>query len=143
MPLGTEVGLSLGEIVLDGDQAAPPLKGQSPTSNFGPMSFVAKLLDGLRCHLVWRLASTQASLCSMGTQIPPEKKGTAPPNFWPMSIVAKWLDGSRCHLVIGMEVDLGAGYVLLDGVPALRERDENRVRDVKFLVPESDFEVED
>jgi len=30
MPLGTEVGLSLGDIVLDGDPAPPPLKGHSP-----------------------------------------------------------------------------------------------------------------
>jgi len=30
IPLGTEVGLSLGDIVLDGDPAPPPLKGHSP-----------------------------------------------------------------------------------------------------------------
>jgi len=30
MPLGTEVGLSLGDIVLDGDPAPPPLKGHRP-----------------------------------------------------------------------------------------------------------------
>ena len=31
---------------------SPPLMGTAP--NFRPMSVVAKLLDGLRCHLVWR-----------------------------------------------------------------------------------------
>jgi len=51
IPLGTEVGLSLGDIVLDGDPALPPLKGRTP--NFRPMSVVAKQLDGLRCVLVW------------------------------------------------------------------------------------------
>jgi len=30
MPLGTEVGLSLCDIVLDGDPAPPSLKGHSP-----------------------------------------------------------------------------------------------------------------
>jgi len=30
MPLGTKVGLSPGNIVLDGDPAIPPLKGHSP-----------------------------------------------------------------------------------------------------------------
>ena len=30
IPLATEVGLSLGDIVLDGDPAPPPLKGYSP-----------------------------------------------------------------------------------------------------------------
>jgi len=53
MPLGMEVSLILGNIVLDGDSAPPPLKGHSPP-NFEPMSVVAKRLDGLRSHLVWR-----------------------------------------------------------------------------------------
>ena len=55
MPLGTEVGLVLRDIVLDGNPAPPPLNeaGHSPP-NFRPMSVVAKRLDELRCHLVWR-----------------------------------------------------------------------------------------
>ena len=51
MPLGTEVGLGPGHIVLDGDPA-PPKKGTAP--NFWPMSVVAKWLDGSRCYLVRR-----------------------------------------------------------------------------------------
>ena len=51
MPLGMEVGLGPGHTVLDGD-AAPPKWGTAP--NFWPMSFLAKPLDGSRCHLVWR-----------------------------------------------------------------------------------------
>jgi len=57
IPLGTQVDLSLGVIVLDGDPAPHPLKGHSPSPNFQPMSDVAKWMDGLRCHLVWRYAS--------------------------------------------------------------------------------------
>ena len=54
MPLGTEVGLGPGDIVLDGDLASPQ-KGQSLRApNFRPMYVVAKWLDGLRCHLVER-----------------------------------------------------------------------------------------
>jgi len=42
MPLGTEVGLGTGDIVLDGDTASPKRKrGQQPPS-FRPMSLVAK-----------------------------------------------------------------------------------------------------
>ena len=44
MPLGTEVGLGPGNIVLDGDPAPPPLKGHSPP-NFRPLSVVAKRLN--------------------------------------------------------------------------------------------------
>ena len=50
--LGLQVGLGPGHIVLDGDAAPVPKEGTAP--NFRPMSIVAKQLDGLRCHLVWR-----------------------------------------------------------------------------------------
>ena len=50
MPLGTEVGLGQGYIVLHRDQAPPPKRGTSP--NFLPMSIVAKRLNGLGCHLI-------------------------------------------------------------------------------------------
>jgi len=33
---------------------SPSPKGAQPPPNFRPMSVVAKRLDGLRCHLVWR-----------------------------------------------------------------------------------------
>jgi len=36
MPLGMEVGLGPGHIVLDGDPAPFPKRGQSPPPNFGP-----------------------------------------------------------------------------------------------------------
>ena len=41
MPLGTEVGLGPGDIVLDGDPA-PPRKGTQQPATFWPMSIVAK-----------------------------------------------------------------------------------------------------
>jgi len=55
MPLGMEVGLRHGHIVLDGD--AYPSKGvqlNNSIPNFRPMSVVAKRLDGSREHLVGR-----------------------------------------------------------------------------------------
>jgi len=53
MPLGMEVGLGPGHIVLDGDPALPPPTGGG-APNFRPMSIMAKRLDGSRWHLVWR-----------------------------------------------------------------------------------------
>jgi len=56
VPLTTEVGLSLGDIVYDGDPTPPEIKAQ-PTIQFWSMSIVAKRLDGVdgsRCHLVRR-----------------------------------------------------------------------------------------
>ena len=46
MPLNTEVGLSPGDTVLEGDPA------QQPPPTFWPMSVVAKPLDGSGYHLV-------------------------------------------------------------------------------------------
>ena len=43
--LGMEVGLSPGDIVLDGDPALYPKRGGAPP-NFRPTSIVAKRLDG-------------------------------------------------------------------------------------------------
>jgi len=63
MTLGTEVGLSPGDFVLDGDSAPSPKRGQSPLPNFQPMSIVAKRLDGSRWHLAWRWALVQATMC--------------------------------------------------------------------------------
>ena len=45
MPLGKEVGLGPGHIVLDGDPALLPQK-RGTVPNFSPMSIVAKRLDG-------------------------------------------------------------------------------------------------
>jgi len=49
MPFGTEpteVGFGLRDIVFDVDPATPRKKANPPSSNFGPMSIVAKWLDG-------------------------------------------------------------------------------------------------
>jgi len=47
MPLGTEIGLGPGDIVLDGDPVHLPLpKGAQQSHPFRLMSIVAKRLDG-------------------------------------------------------------------------------------------------
>ena len=62
MPLGREVGLSPGDIVLHEDPAPPP-KGDTAAPTFRPVSVVAKRIGGSRCHLVWSYALAQATLC--------------------------------------------------------------------------------
>jgi len=85
MKLRMQVGLGPGQIVLDGDPAPPPPKGGG-APNFWPI-FVAKRLDGSRCHLVRRYATAQAALCYMETQLPLPK--WAQPQFSAMSVVTK------------------------------------------------------
>ena len=95
MPLGTEVGLGLRDIVLHGDPAPPSLKGTTP--NFRPMSVV----DGLiKIPLGMKVGLSPGISVFDGDPATPRKKAhSPPPNFWPMSIVAKGLDRSTCHLV--------------------------------------------
>jgi len=52
--LGTEVGLSPGDLaVLDGDPAPSPKRAAEPLPNFRAISIVVKRLYAPRCHLVW------------------------------------------------------------------------------------------
>jgi len=44
MPLGTQVNLGPGDVVLDGEATLPPKRGTAPS--LGLMSIVAKRLDG-------------------------------------------------------------------------------------------------
>ena len=104
MPLGMEVGLGPGDIVLDGDPAPPPpKKAQSP--NFLPMSIAAKRLDASGYRLVQKYASAQATLCEMviGEPAPapsPQKASQQPPLFVPCLLWPnRWMDQDDMHLV--------------------------------------------
>jgi len=57
----------------------------------------------------------------MGTQLPPEKKSTSTPTQF-LSHVYCGQTAGWMKTPIGTEVDLGPGHIVLDGVPALRER---------------------
>ena len=69
----------------------PPLKRHSP--NFRPMSVVAKWLDGLRCHLVWRLASAQATVFDTDPATPRKRAHPPHPIFGPCLLWQNgWMD---------------------------------------------------
>jgi len=53
VPLGMEVGIGTGDVVLPGHPAIPTERGTAAPT-FWPMSIVAKRLDGSGCHLVHR-----------------------------------------------------------------------------------------
>jgi len=96
--LGTEVSLSLGDIVLDGDPAPPLLKGHS-FPNFRPMPVMAKRLDGLRCHLVWRFRPRSRRLCAQWGPSSPEKRAQPHPIFGPCLLWSKVTVGGGDLLV--------------------------------------------
>ena len=74
-------------------EPSSPSHKRAQLSQFLANVHCGQRLDGLRCHLVWRYVSAQATLCLMGIPLP-QKKGTAPyPIFgpgllWPSS----WMD---------------------------------------------------
>jgi len=93
MPLGTEVGLGPGHIVLDGSQL-------SPKRGISVSPLVTKCVSAGPCGLDWINF----------------KKGHSTPTFRPMSSVAKRLYGIK--MLLGVEVGLGPGDTVLDEDPA-------------------------
>jgi len=81
MALGMEVGLGLGHIVLDGEPAPLPKKGQSPL-NFRPIFNVANRLDESIWHLAWSWAWFKPHCARWGSSSHLQKGDKAPPHFY-------------------------------------------------------------
>jgi len=98
MKLGVQVGLGPGHIVLDGDPARPPPKGQSPPI-CGPY-----LLRPNGCRdqdATWYGGTPQPRrvFVRWGPRSPLPNRGQSPTIFGPFIFVTKRLDASRCHLL--------------------------------------------
>jgi len=109
MALVVQVGRSPSHIVLDGDQAPFPKRGQSPPI-FGP-------------GLLWpngqiyqgstrRQASARGDFVLDGDPAPLPKKGWSPPQF--LAHVYCGQTAGRIKMALGMEVGLGPGNIVLD-----------------------------
>jgi len=94
-----EVGLSLGDIVLDGDPApSAPKRGHSP--KFSAHIYCSQMAGCIKMPLGMEVGLGPGHIVPDGDPAPPSKKRRAQPhNFQPMSIVAEWLDASGYHLV--------------------------------------------
>jgi len=111
MPLGIEVGLGPGHIMLDGDAVSPMERGTA-----APPFAVFRRRQACICInrgpcLLWPNGWMDQDATGYGDRPRPRRhsvrwgpscspptmeRGTAAPNF---SVVAKWLDGSGYHLV--------------------------------------------
>ena len=114
MKLGTQVDLSPGHIVSDGDQLTLHQRGTAtPPQKNRPISVAAKWLHGSRCHLVWSYRSWPRRLCvRWGPRSPSPKGGGAPPKFSAhvyCGQTAGWM-----KLVLGMEVGFSPADFVLD-----------------------------
>jgi len=99
-----------------GPSSAFPKRGQSPLPTFRPMSIVAKLLDGSRWHSM-EVGLGPGHIVLNGDTAPVPQKGTEPPIFGPCLLWSKRLGWIKTPL--GKEVDIGPGYFVLDGFPAI------------------------
>jgi len=92
VPLGMEVGLGPGHIVLDGDPG--PLLKRGHTPNFRPMFVVAKRLDGSRYGLLrWKTSARGNIVLDADLALPPPLKGHSSLNFGPCLLWPNgWMD---------------------------------------------------
>ena len=94
MPLGTEVGIGPGHIVLDGDPAPLPKRGRSP--QFLAHVYCGQTAGWIKVALGMEVGLNPGDFVLDENPALPPKRGEAPlPNFRPISIVAKRLDASR------------------------------------------------
>jgi len=63
------------------EPSSPPQKGDRAPSNFRPIFIVAKRLNAIICHLVWRQAQTRRLCVRWGPGSPPQKGAEPPPQF--------------------------------------------------------------
>jgi len=61
MPLGTDVGIGPGDIVLDGDPVRPPQKGEQKSSNFRPMNS-GQTAGWIKMPLLWQGALKEVDM---------------------------------------------------------------------------------
>ena len=97
MPLGTKVGLSPGDSVLDGDPAPSPQRGGAPSPIFGP--FLLWPNGWMHQDATWYKGRPQSrGLCVRWGPSPLPKKevepGTEPPIFGPWLL---WPNGWMDH----------------------------------------------
>ena len=98
-PLGTEVGFSPGDTVLDGDPA-PAERGAAAPPTFLANVYCGQTAGWIRIPLGTEVGLGPGNIVLDGEQAPPPTEmGKAAPTLWPMSIVAKRLDGSGYNLV--------------------------------------------
>jgi len=115
MPLGIEVGLSQGDLVLDGDPAHPPKGGRAP--KFLAHVYCGETAGWIKMALGKEVGLGPGHIVLDGDQLLSRKRG-----YGPSSISAHFYCGQTAGCIkmpLGIEVGLRQG-TLLDGDPAPR-----------------------
>ena len=88
MPLGTEVGLGPGLILLDGDPAPHPRKGHS-SPHFSAHVYCGQTAGWIRIPLDKEVGLGPGHIVLVGNPVGTQPPTAAPPHFRPMPIMAK------------------------------------------------------
>ena len=91
MPLGMEVGLGLGDFVLDGDPA-PRKRSQPPTQVLAHV-YCGQVAGWIKMPFGTEVNVVPGDVVLDGVAAPPTLKWAQPPSFQFMSVVTKRLDG--------------------------------------------------
>ena len=90
MPLGTEIGLGQGDIVLDGDQALPSPERRAAAPQLSADVYCGQTVGWIKMLLGTEVGLGQGPIVLDGNPSPPRKGAQQPPpTFRPMSIVVK------------------------------------------------------
>ena len=119
MPLDTEIGLGLRDIVLDGDPAPPSLKRHSP--QFSANDRCGQITAGwTKMQLGMEVGLGPGDCVQLAPSYLQKKRHTHPAQFLAhvyCGQTAGWIKMPLCT-----EVNVGSGDVVLDGVAAPRKR---------------------
>ena len=113
MALGMEVGLGPSHIVLDGDPAPIPQKGDRPPI-FGP--FLLSPNGWMQQDATWYGGRPQPNCVRWGPSVPSPKGAQSPAQFSANVLCGQTTGWTK--MALGMEVGLGSGDFVFDGDPA-------------------------
>ena len=110
-----EIGLIPGDFAFDGDPATPRTEGTPTTTQFLAHVYCSQTAAWIKMPLGTEAYATVL----VGDPAVPPLKGHSPQFSANVRCgqTAGWM-----KTPLGTEVDLGPGHIVLDGVPALRER---------------------
>jgi len=115
MPLGTDVGLSLGDCVR-WEPSPLSQKGRSPTQ-FSAHVYCGQTAAWIKMPLGTEVDLGLRDIVFDVDPATPRKKGTPTPSEYLAHVYCGQMAGWMKTL-LGTEVDLGTGHIVLDGVPA-------------------------
>jgi len=109
-----EVCLGPGHIVVDGDQAPFPKRGDSP-AQFSAHAYCVQAAGSIKMPLGVEVGLDPSDILLDGAQLPSPKRGQSPQfsAYVYCGQTAAWI-----KMPLGMQVGLGPGHIVLDGDPA-------------------------